>query len=96
MGNESKDTLGSADSKQVTQPARLVFIALLQPFSGSESSELLLSGLRWRRVVQDPLQLELQLPGGEQPAGPVDPQAKVAPLVVDGDVFAVQLMLEHI
>lgn len=66
------------------------------PVSSSESSQFLLSRKRGWRVIQDPLYLILNLPGGQQPARPVHPQAEIAPLVVNCHKLAVQPVLKHI
>lgn len=67
-----------------------------QPVASRQSPQFGLPSGRSRWIIQDPLNLELDLLGAQESPCMVHPQAKVAPLVVDRQVFAVLHMLQSV
>lgn len=66
------------------------------PSAGSEGRQLLLPWLRRRGVVQDPLELQLQVPRLEQAGAFVEPHLEEAALVVHGHVPALRQVLQYV
>ncbi len=66
------------------------------PVSGGQSPQFILSfGRRWR-VIEDPLNLELNLPGAQESTCLVHPKTKVATPVVNRYVVTVLPMLHSV
>lgn len=66
------------------------------PAAGSEGRQPLLPWLRRRGVVQDPLELQLQVPRLEQAGAFIQPHLEEAALVVHGHVPALRQVLQDI
>lgn len=66
------------------------------PVTSCQGPQFGLSSGRSRGLVQDPLNLELYLLGAEESPCMVHPEAKVAALVIDCQVFTVLPMLQRV